>query len=49
MKHIIRLFVLAAVMCLAWLNWTHASEDMVQPALRPSKGTCSRLKESTTF
>ena len=38
MKHILWWFVLAAVMSLAWLNWTHASEDMGAAGSQTLKG-----------
>ena len=38
MKYILRLFVLTAVMSLAWLNWTHASEDIVAAGSQTLKG-----------
>ena len=38
MKNILRLFVLAAVMSVGWLNWTHASEDMGAAGSQTLKG-----------
>src|SRR5688572_18093475 len=44
MKNILRLFVLAAVMSFGWLNWTHASEDMVAAGSQTLKGDVLKIE-----
>ena len=43
MKNILRLFVLASVMSVAWLNWSHASEDMVAAGSQTLKGDLLKI------
>ena len=44
MKNILRLFVLAAVMSFGWLNWIHASEDIVAAGSQTLKGDVLKIE-----
>ena len=44
MKNVLRLFVLAAVMSFGWLNWAHASEDLVAAGSQTLKGDVLKIE-----
>ncbi len=44
MTNILRRFVLAAVLSVAWFNWTHASEDMIAAGAQTLKGDVLKIE-----